>query len=73
MGVWLRKLEFLSFEDFAAAKFRGGCEMELMCQEGVSQRGCMGLRNHFAAKRLFRSGDLISQPMAIFAGAPFGL
>ena len=45
----------------------GGCEMALMCQGVVSQllkfsqRGGMGLRNHFAAKGRFRSQGLISQ------------
>ena len=77
MGVWLRKLEFLSFEDFAAAKFRGGCEMELMCQEGVSQRGVWGCKiisqpwGDFAAASW--GCEIILQPRAIFAGALFGL
>ena len=64
--------------------------MALVCQRGVSQlrkfsqRGCMRLRNHFAAKGRFRSGglisqrllggcEIISQPRGDFAGVPFGL
>ena len=56
-----------------------GCEMALVCQGSVSQlrifsQGvAIGLRNHFAAEGHFPSQPLISQQMAIFVGAYFGL
>ena len=60
------------------------CEMALVCQEGVSQRGVLGCEIYFAAEGHFRSQalisqrpckgcEIISQQMAIFAGAYFGL